>query len=336
MERLTTAKSSSATSPCPEGGNACRNGFRALAEFDKPENGGNGDGIIDERDAVFSQLRLWIDENHDGISQPNELHTLPELGVFSLALKYRESKRTDKFDNWFRYKAAVNPQPPDEDSTDGRWMFDVIFNTTGRDDRALPPQVEDINPSNHFRPDCPTCPTGASTALTDPLGLSLIYPQYSILSGIGNVARVTVSPSGTNWAGESITEAVSPAIGGNTCPTGFPNVCVSGLGGGTFAIGLGYQPVVCTAKNSGGQCTSTAPVGPLLVGTTNEFFDEYAVTSNVSLLDNYGAGNSCQQTCSQQYYNSCSQEQILSHTFTYTFTKSTISGTKVTLVTVSE
>lgn len=166
------------------------------------------------------------------------------------------------------------------------------------------------------------CPTSASTSLTDTLSLTQVYPN--LLSGIGNVARVTVGPSTTNWNGENITETVSSVTGTNTCPAGLPNAC---SGSTTFTIGAGYQPAVKEGTN-------VVAVGPLLVGTTNEFFDQYSVTSNQSLLDQYGGGNSCARKCSQQYY--CGKSQILNHTLTYTFTKSTISGTKVTLVTVAE
>jgi hypothetical protein len=125
-----------------------RNGFLALAEFDKPENGGNGDGIIDNRDGVFPHLLLWIDENHDGISQPKELHSLPELGVYSISLRFRDDKHFfDEYGNWFHYQAALNPDPQDGESKDGRRIFDVSFMTVPAHGHSLRPSLnEAVNP----------------------------------------------------------------------------------------------------------------------------------------------------------------------------------------------
>ena len=63
--------------------------------------------LIDEQDAIYNRLRTWIDANQDGIAQPEELHTLAELGVHSISLRYRESRRVDEYGNQSRYVAPI-------------------------------------------------------------------------------------------------------------------------------------------------------------------------------------------------------------------------------------
>lgn len=99
--------------PCPSAGKE-KNGFLALAEYDKLLNGGNADGWITDADSIFSALRLWQDVNHNGVSESSELHVLPALDINSIPLDYKEVMRRDRYGNLFRYRV-------------GRQFYDVFL-----------------------------------------------------------------------------------------------------------------------------------------------------------------------------------------------------------------
>jgi hypothetical protein len=83
-------------------GSIAGNGFNALAQSDE-----NHDGVIDEHDAIWSQLLLWRDWNHDAISQPSELTPVAASSWRGIALEYHWTGRRDSWGNSFGYESRV-------------------------------------------------------------------------------------------------------------------------------------------------------------------------------------------------------------------------------------
>jgi hypothetical protein len=74
-------------------GRLARDGFEALAQLDRPEQGGNGNFLVDRGDLMFDQLVLWTDADHDGVCQPGELRSLSAAGISALQTRGRADTR---------------------------------------------------------------------------------------------------------------------------------------------------------------------------------------------------------------------------------------------------
>lgn len=101
---------------------AAPNGFMALAYYDSAEQGGNGDGVIDARDAVWPRLRLWRDADHDAFSAPGELRTLAEAGVHSFSLDVTPTTAVDGHGNEFRFSSTIVADLPVSRTVSDVWL----------------------------------------------------------------------------------------------------------------------------------------------------------------------------------------------------------------------
>jgi hypothetical protein len=83
------------------GGGIAANGFEALADLDV-----NRDGWVDGLDEAFGRLVAWGDADRDGISQPEELVSIADLGVVAISLDYTVVPRCDARGNCERERAV--------------------------------------------------------------------------------------------------------------------------------------------------------------------------------------------------------------------------------------
>jgi hypothetical protein len=114
------------------------NGFAALAQYDS-----NGDGWIDKADQIWPSLLLWVDDNHNGISEAGELHSLGSLRITRISVRYKEVDKVDAYGNRFKYRAHI-------DDDGARFAYDVFLQylpTTSPSGSSVSGEIR--SPANH-------------------------------------------------------------------------------------------------------------------------------------------------------------------------------------------
>ncbi len=103
----------------PDGKKAA-NGFEALAKYDL-----NKDGVIDAKDVVYSELRLWKDFNRNGVTDAGELFTLTSHKITTVDLVYKNGYEIDRHGNETRERSVIKMMV--DGVEEWRMVFDIWF-----------------------------------------------------------------------------------------------------------------------------------------------------------------------------------------------------------------
>lgn len=104
-------------------GAKARNGFLALADLDS-----NANGRFDRGDADWNELKLWVDRNHDGVSDSGELMGLSRVNLESIDLGYVDSAEIDPHGNETRQRSTYQLRSP-AGKFYTRQVIDIWFST---------------------------------------------------------------------------------------------------------------------------------------------------------------------------------------------------------------
>lgn len=98
------------------------NGFEAMKELDSDR-----DNQLTPKDKKWGSLRLWLDNNHNGISEKGEIITLKKAGIESLNLSYVDTAEVDEYGNQSRQRSTFRRILNGKSTA--HLMVDVWFNT---------------------------------------------------------------------------------------------------------------------------------------------------------------------------------------------------------------
>lgn len=106
-------------------GSRAADGFVAMRELDE-----NGDNFLTPSDSAWKDLRLWVDNNFNGISEKGEILGLDKLNVESINLAHVDMDEVDEFGNETRMRSTFRRRIAGRSYA--LMMIDVWFNTLVR------------------------------------------------------------------------------------------------------------------------------------------------------------------------------------------------------------
>ena len=189
-------------------GNASTPGFSALGALDD-----NADGIIDANDAAWSELRIWVDADLDGVTDDGELTDLASHGIASIDVGGAVAVTgEDVRDNEIRARStflradgstgAIADVALNTDQTASRWLGDATISAAAA---ALPNlhgfgDVKDL--------------AVAATADATLLGLLSEFTELSASSDWGTLVEATEEVF-LRWTGADAAPATNFGHGAN-------------------------------------------------------------------------------------------------------------------------
>ncbi|HTY79688.1 MAG TPA: calcium-binding protein [Candidatus Bathyarchaeia archaeon] len=112
------------------------NGFQALASWDE-----DADGRISAGDALWAHLQVWQDRDGDGVSTPDELVRLNDVGITSIGTAYFTATRVDAQGNDHRQLGSFSRVDGTMGAAEDVWFSADTLHTIARNPIALPSDV---------------------------------------------------------------------------------------------------------------------------------------------------------------------------------------------------
>lgn len=123
-------------------GKRSSSGFEALGELDD-----NDDAMIDREDEAYDKLLLWIDKNHNGKSEQEELKKLNDMGIVSISLDYQKVSMVDEETGTRIAESAevsMKQDGMDSSTTISEFWFPVNSSDTTQGDKVTVGNIPDI------------------------------------------------------------------------------------------------------------------------------------------------------------------------------------------------